>query len=1173
MVHFKTELIPSRSNRDGISFTTKENIKMKTFLRLGFLICFLISIFYLQLKFDFHSEKTNPIPESHTGNLQIPFITNQGQIHESVKFYAQTFGGTVFVTENGEIVYHLPQSPEHENQEMGLVIQESFVGGEKQIIKGEGRSRTKVNFFKGRYWQTDVPSYHCVSLGEVYNGIELKLRASGNNVEKLFFVKPGGKPADIKIKLTGTDRIKINEAGELHVESEIGSVAFTKPIAYQLQGENKEYVEVAYALSDGANEYGFAVGDYDGERELVIDPLLASTFIGGSGDDGFYYTDVNIALDADGNVLVAGKTQSLDFPSSVGVIQTNHAGGGDGFVARLDQDLTTLISATFIGGSRLEEIRALALDDNGNIFIAGITESSDYPTVASSYDRSYNGGANGPYGSGDIFISKLSSDLTTMSASTFLGGASHECCESMALDGQGNVYVTGGTASTNFPMTAGAYDNSLTPGGTLGYDIYVSKFDNNLSTLFTSTFLGGSNDDFSEAIALDKNGNVYLSGWIISSNFPTTAGAFKQSFAGGAYDAFVSRFDPNLATLFASTFLGGSQWDFAYGMSLDAAGNVYVTGHTASTNFPVSQNAFDKNYSGSGGQGVGDDVFVSKFDGLLTKLLASTYLGGSAWENGYYMATDAQGNVYVTGTTSSTNFPTGPNAYDKTYDGGTPFAGDIFISRLNNDLSTLFASTYLGKKQKESTGALCIDSNQNILIAGSTASSDFPTTYSSYNEIYNGGAGDVFIVRLDSLLSLDPVQAKFHANPLTGHAPLTVQFTDSSTAIQPITYWKWDFNHDGIYDSQEQNPSWTFNDPGAYSVLLEVANGSASQKKLYRDLIHVFNGESALLFNGDKSKVTCPASASLNLQSQLTIEAKINPAGWGKAPNIGFGRIVDKKNFVLYLIGAHPTFNDHCLALQLTHADGTVSISTSAENSISLDTWQHVAITYDASINEVKMYINSTEQILTQTKAPSGMIADHSSIDFVIGNNAAASFGFDGVIDEVRFWNNVRSKSEIQGHINQYLNGNETGLVSYWKMNEGNGGVIKDFSNHQSDAAISGANWIQGAPANLPTAIGMNLPQEKIPDGFQLYSNYPNPFNSATTIQFRLPKNADVSIQIFNLTGELVRTISQGNKEAGFYSVVWDGTDNSGSRVSSGVYCFKMVAGSFSEAKKLILVK
>ncbi|MCI0496316.1 FG-GAP-like repeat-containing protein, partial [candidate division KSB1 bacterium] len=414
---------------------------------------------------------------------------------------------------------------------------------------------------------------------------------------------------------------------------------------------------------------------------------------------------------------------------------------------------------------------------------------------------------------------------------------------------------------------------------------------------------------------------------------------------------------------------------------------------------------------------------------------------------------------------------------------------------------------------------------------------------------------------------------KFSADVTTGHAPLQIKFDDLSNAKQPLTAWAWDFDNDGTIDSQQRQPEWTFQNPGIYTVKLVVSNDSISQTIVKEKFIRVFDGESALLFNGDKSKVTCPASGNLNLQSNVTIEAKINPAGWGKIPNIGFGRIIDKKNVTLYLIGASPTFNDHCLALQLTHADGTVSISTSAENSISLDTWQHVAVTYNASINEVKMYINGAEQILTQTKAPSGNLADNTSSDLVIGNNAAASFGFDGVIDELRMWKTVRNKLEIQQHINQYLNGNEADLIGYWKMNEGNGELIKDFSNHQSDAAIAGANWIQGAPANLPTAIGMNLPYEKLPDSFELYSNYPNPFNSATTIQFRLPKNADISIQIFNLTGELVRTLSQGNKEAGLYSIVWDGTDNSGSRLASSVYYYKMVAGSFSEAKKLILVK
>lgn len=413
----------------------------------------------------------------------------------------------------------------------------------------------------------------------------------------------------------------------------------------------------------------------------------------------------------------------------------------------------------------------------------------------------------------------------------------------------------------------------------------------------------------------------------------------------------------------------------------------------------------------------------------------------------------------------------------------------------------------------------------------------------------------------------------FMADIATGHAPLLVTFTDLSNARKPLTAWAWDFDNDGTIDSRDRNPAWTYQIPGRHSVKLVVSNDSLSQTIVQENCIRVFDGESALLFDRDRSCVSCPTTSAINLQNSLTIEAKINPAGWGNVSNIGFGRIVDKKNFVLYLIGTSPAFNDHSLALQLTHADGTVSISTSAENSIALDSWQHVAVTYDASANEVKMLVNGKTQILAQTKAPSSIIADNSTNNLMIGNTAGLNFTFQGAIDEVRIWNIVRSKPEIQQHINQYLIGAEPGLVGYWKMNEGNGAIIKDLSNHQDDATIAGAQWTEGALLNLPTAIGMNLLQDSIPEGFQLFHNYPNPFNSATTIQFSLPTITEVSIQIFDINGKLVRTLFQGRKDAGLHRLKWDGADNAGRKISSGVYFYKLVAGSFNETKKLILVK
>jgi len=240
--------------------------------------------------------------------LHIPFISNQGQADKRVQFYAHTFGGAIFITNKGEIVYSLPKiegeksippipsfphkggkgfnsKPETRNSKLTkvLALKEELVDGKVNTINGEGEAITKVSYFKGSdrsKWKINIPTYDVVSLGEVYKGVELRLRAYGNNVEKLFFVNPGAEPQKIRVRLSGGKDVRINENGELEVWTELGTVKFTKPIAYQENGEGKKFVEASYVIK--GNEYGFRVGDYDEEKALVIDPLLASTFLGGS---------------------------------------------------------------------------------------------------------------------------------------------------------------------------------------------------------------------------------------------------------------------------------------------------------------------------------------------------------------------------------------------------------------------------------------------------------------------------------------------------------------------------------------------------------------------------------------------------------------------------------------------------------------------------------------------------------------------------------------------------------------------------------------------------------------------------------------------------------------------------------------------------------------------------
>lgn len=219
-------------------------------------------------------------------SLQIPFVENKGQIkYKSVKYYAKTFGGNVYITNNGQVVYSLPKI-NAKNEAAGWVIRESFIGASISNVDGEDKTVTKVSYLKGKdplKGKSNIPTYRTVNLREIYDGIELKLKAYGNNIEKLFYVTPGASPERIKVKLDGAKSLKVNEQRELEVETGLGMVKFTKPVAYQENNGKRKFIEVAYELK--GNQYKFKTGDYDRTKELIIDPLLASTFLGGTYSD------------------------------------------------------------------------------------------------------------------------------------------------------------------------------------------------------------------------------------------------------------------------------------------------------------------------------------------------------------------------------------------------------------------------------------------------------------------------------------------------------------------------------------------------------------------------------------------------------------------------------------------------------------------------------------------------------------------------------------------------------------------------------------------------------------------------------------------------------------------------------------------------------------------------
>ena len=748
--------------------------------------------------------------------LSVPFISNEGQTDERVKFYAKTFGGTLFVTKDGRLVYSLPKFEEGKVKG-GVTLVETLINSKVQKITGLGRSITKVNYFVGkdkRKWKTNLQTFSAVSLGEVYKGITLKLRAYGNNVEKIFEVRPGADPKRIALKIKGGKELRIDpETGELVVITDLGEVRFTKPVAYQKVEGKIVYVPTRYKLLS-KDSYAFDLGKYDRSKTLIIDPLLASTYIGGTDVDHAY----SIAIDKNGNVYVAGKTYSTDFPTTAGAYKVNFDGvQSDAFVSKLSADLTTLIASTYLGGTDTHDfVTSIAIDQNGNVYVAGVTYANDFPTTPGAYQT------NSPSPSisaNDGFISKLSGDLTNLIASTYLGGSSGDEVHSMTIDQNGSIYVVGDTSSDDFPTTPGAYQTNYAG----NYDAFISKLSGDLTTLIASTYLGGTiSGEEGASIAIDQNGNVYVAGKASSSDFPVTQGAFQTTYKGGYADAFVSKLNSDLTTLIASTYLGGIYLDYAKSIVLDQNGNVYVTGYTGSPDFPTTTGVYQTDSGGSG------DAFVSKLSGDLTTLIASTYIGGNENDYAYSVAIDQSGNIYVAGKTISVNFPTTPNAYK------TSCGVDVFVSKLSTDLTTLLASTCFGGGGGEMLYSLAIGQSGDVYVVGYTESLNFPITSGAYQTTYGGGFADAFVAKLSLDLSANntPAINTFTVSPSSGNAPLSVTFSWNVSDPDGDTLTCYlDIDNDGNTDytindcANNTSQQHTYNTAGNYIAKLAVNDG------------------------------------------------------------------------------------------------------------------------------------------------------------------------------------------------------------------------------------------------------------------------------------------------------------------------------------------------------------
>lgn len=664
----------------------------------------------------------------------LAFEANRGQADPQVRYLARGAGYTVFLTEAGAVVAF-------GGREGGrAVVRVTPLGARPGRLVPDAPLPGVVNY-AGASGATgaaalSTPTYAKVRYEGVYPGVDLVYYGRPRELEYDFVVAEGADPARIAVRLEGAEQLELDAAGDLLVHTAAGLLRQPRPVAYQEVDGARRTVSADYALgADG--RIGFRLGAYDRARPLVIDPILAwSTYLGGSDEEGDWLSGsvYGIAVDGNGNTYVAGSTTSVDFPTTPGVDRTL-GGYEDAFVTKLSPTGAVLYS-TYLGGSCEDIANDVAVDGAGNAYITGRAHGS----------TCFAGFRPG------VLVAKLGPTGAPLYSLVFGGQyADTSAGEAIAVDAQGRAWVTGTATTSDFPTTPGAFRTVGCPDlGLPGYgDGFIARV-GAAGALEYSTFLCGYGYDAPNDIALDAAGNVVVAGRTTAGDFPTVnalqpaSGVFPTGTTG-----FVSKLNAAGTALVFSTYLGGTINDSVNGVALDGQGNVYVTGETESDDFPTTPGVLQPQ---RGNLFCLDtlctDAWVAKISATGHALVYSTYLYGENDDGGAKIAVDTAGNAYVVGTTGSLYFPI-RDAFQASQHVRGPT--DAFVTKLSPDGARVVYSSYLGGSggtsplQGADEGvAIAIDGAGVAYVAGSTKSFDFPATPGAFQPAIGGGVCDFF---------------------------------------------------------------------------------------------------------------------------------------------------------------------------------------------------------------------------------------------------------------------------------------------------------------------------------------------------------------------------------------------------------------------------------------------
>jgi hypothetical protein len=792
------------------------------------------------------------------GHLPLSFEANAGQTDSQVKYLSRGHGYGLFLTgdeavlklqkaeggkqkaENETRKSRFENRPSRATNDQGPMTKDSVLrmkllsANPDAKVTGSAELSGKSNYFIGNdpaKWVRNAPTYAQVRYAQVYPGIDLVYYGNqGGQLEYDFVVAPGGDPGSIHLAVEtdgpmavgavreppGAHRdapLRIAANGDLVVPTDGGELVFHKPVVYQEQStvdsqqsrvqsetqnskleiRNSAIDKRQSAISnhqspitnrqflDGHfvlaadNQIRFEVGPYDHSRPLVIDPVLVYSTYLG-GSGGD--VGISVAMDSSCNAYVTGLTSSIDFPTAGTPYQSalNASGATNTFISKLNSTGSLLVYSTYLGGNNDDEGYGIAVDTSGNAYVTGYATSTNFPSLHPLSSNSTLGGNS------NAFVTELNPSGSALVYSTYLGGNDknwNEYGNGIAVDSAGNVYITGETDSTNFP-TKNPYQANLGGEDAINAFVSVLNWSGSALSLMYSTYLGGSVSDGADGIALDSSGNVYVAGYATSTNFPTLPA--NQNFStGGAPNTSGLAGSENAFAAKLNPFASTPAQTLVYSTYLGGSGTDSANGIAvdSSGNAYVTGSTSSANFPTKNPLYMtlagGQNAFVSALNSTGSALIYSTYLGGNNSDTGSQIAVDSSGNAYVVGYTSSTNFPK-MNPLYPTLAGYT----NAFVSAFNSTGSALLFSTYLGGSNYDYAYGIALDASGNAYVTGQTNSNNFPITPGAFQTSMGGGVYNAFVTMISSVSAPG---VNLSSSGITFVAPQAVNSTSSSQSV------------------------------------------------------------------------------------------------------------------------------------------------------------------------------------------------------------------------------------------------------------------------------------------------------------------------------------------------------------------------------------------------------